>query len=146
MSRLPPLSPELLSGGAKELLEGVGRKLGMVPNMMRTMANSSAALDGYLQLNSALARGVLSAKVREQIALAVAEDQKLKEAEKNLAQSQPHDPNVVPASAKVPDEPPAAENAPGENPSGNVNATNVQPNNYYYNNNSRRRGLFRRRS
>lgn len=40
---------------------------------MRTLANAPAALDGYLQLGGALAKGELNAKVREQIALAVAE-------------------------------------------------------------------------
>ena len=109
-------------------------------------AVSSSGLAYWVGVYATPAQGDETGETEEAVALAVAEDQKLKEAEKNLAQSQPRDPNVVPASAEVPDEPPAAENAPGENPSGNVNATNAQPNNYYYNNNSRRRGLFRRRS
>jgi uncharacterized peroxidase-related enzyme len=45
----------------------------MVPNMTRAMATAPAVLDGYLQFSGALAQGALSAKVREQIALAVAE-------------------------------------------------------------------------
>lgn len=45
----------------------------MVPNMTRAMATAPAVLDGYLQFSGALAQGTLSAKVREQIALAVAE-------------------------------------------------------------------------
>jgi uncharacterized peroxidase-related enzyme len=73
MSRLNLIAPESATGKAKDLLDAVQAKLGMVPNMMRSMANSPAVLDGYLGLSGALARGKLSAKVREQIALAVAE-------------------------------------------------------------------------
>ncbi|MDO8944316.1 MAG: carboxymuconolactone decarboxylase family protein, partial [Desulfobacterales bacterium] len=46
---------------------------GVVPNLFRVFGNSPAALEGYLNFSGALAGGVLSAKVREQIALAVAE-------------------------------------------------------------------------
>jgi uncharacterized peroxidase-related enzyme len=73
MSRVKTISPESSTGKVKELLDGVNGKLGMVPNMMREMANSPAVLEGYIQFSGALARGTLSAKVREQIALAVAE-------------------------------------------------------------------------
>src|SRR5262245_50799976 len=43
----------------------------MVPNMMRAMANAPAVLDGYLSLSGALEKGRLSARTREQLALAV---------------------------------------------------------------------------
>jgi uncharacterized peroxidase-related enzyme len=46
---------------------------GLVCNMLRTMAQSPGALEGYLQFKRALDSGVLSAKIREQIALAVAQ-------------------------------------------------------------------------
>ena len=45
----------------------------MVPNFIRTLAHSPAALEGYLSFNSALARGILPTELREQIALTVAE-------------------------------------------------------------------------
>jgi hypothetical protein len=72
-----------------------------------------------------------------------------KEAEKNVAQEQPAESNVVPGSAEAPVAGTAAvatANGTGENPAGNVNATNAQPQNYYYYypQNNRRRGLFRR--
>jgi alkylhydroperoxidase family enzyme len=54
-------------------LEGVKRQLGVVPNMFRLIANSPAALESYLGLNSALNKGALPAATRERIALAVAE-------------------------------------------------------------------------
>jgi uncharacterized peroxidase-related enzyme len=67
------MDPNNASGKAKQLLDGVQATLGMTPNLMRTMANSPAVLEGYLNLNTALGRGRISAKVREQIALAVAQ-------------------------------------------------------------------------
>ena len=73
MARLTPISPEAASGRARELLEAVKGRLGLVPNMTRAMANSPAALDGYLLFSGVLSEGALPAKVREQIALAVAQ-------------------------------------------------------------------------
>jgi len=73
MSRIPTIEREEATGKAKELLNGVQAKLGMTPNMMKAMANSPAVLDAYLQFSGSLGRGELSAKTREQIALAVAE-------------------------------------------------------------------------
>jgi len=73
MTRLTTVDPATATGDTKELLDAVKHTLGMVPNMTRAMATSRAALDAYLQLSGALAKGTLSARVREQIALAVAE-------------------------------------------------------------------------
>ena len=73
MARLTQISPEAASGRARELLDAVEDRLGLVPNMTRAMANSPAALDGYLQLSGALGKGALPARFREQIALAVAQ-------------------------------------------------------------------------
>ena len=71
MSRFTQIAPETAIGKTKELLDGVKSKLGLVPNMTRAMANSPAVLNAYLQFSGALAAGSLSAKNREQIALAV---------------------------------------------------------------------------
>ena len=73
MSRLQQIQPASSTGKAKELLDAVQGKLGLVPNMTRAMVNSPAVLDGYLSLSGALSKGGLSAKIREQIALVVAE-------------------------------------------------------------------------
>jgi uncharacterized peroxidase-related enzyme len=73
MPRLPAIDPTTATGSAKQLLDGVEARLGQVPNMVRGLANSPAALRGYLGLNGALAGGSLGAQLREQIALAVAE-------------------------------------------------------------------------
>ncbi len=45
----------------------------MTPNLVRVFANSPAVLQGYLGLNEGLGKGTLDVKVREQIALTVAE-------------------------------------------------------------------------
>jgi uncharacterized peroxidase-related enzyme len=73
MARITQIDPETATGRAKDLLDAVKEKLGLVPNMARAMANAPAALDGYLQLRGALGKGTLPAKVREQIALAVSQ-------------------------------------------------------------------------
>ena len=71
MPRLHQIAPEAATGKAKELLDAVKGKLGLVPNITRAMANAPAVLEGYLGLSGALGKGSLSAKSREQIALAV---------------------------------------------------------------------------
>ena len=73
MSRIRPVDPNTASDAAKRLFAGVQKQLGLVPNMMRTMAQSPAVLDGYLVFGAALRRGLLSPAQQEQIALAVAE-------------------------------------------------------------------------
>jgi uncharacterized peroxidase-related enzyme len=74
VSRIPTFaSIEASPAAAQPLLEAVKGQLGSVPNMFRVIANSPAALDGYLALNSALARGQLDPRLRTRIAMAVAE-------------------------------------------------------------------------
>jgi uncharacterized peroxidase-related enzyme len=72
MSRLPTIDPAHATGKTKELLSAVQAKLGLTPNMTRVMANSPAVLEGYLNFSGALGN-TLSAKLREQIALVIAE-------------------------------------------------------------------------
>jgi uncharacterized peroxidase-related enzyme len=76
MPRLKALDPETTTGKSKELFNAIQGKLGMVPNMMRTMGNSPAVLNGYLLLNSALGEGSLGGKLGELIALTVANTNK----------------------------------------------------------------------
>ena len=57
MTRIQAIAPENATGKAKELLTAVNGKLGMVPNMARTMANAPAVLDGYLAFSGSLAKG-----------------------------------------------------------------------------------------
>jgi uncharacterized peroxidase-related enzyme len=73
MTRIQPVSYERSTGKAKELLDAVKAKLGITPNMMKTMAQSPAVLEAYLNFSGALGGGNLSARMREQIALISAE-------------------------------------------------------------------------
>lgn len=73
MSRIPSLTDDQASAEAAPLLKAVQAKLGMVPNMIRTIANSPAALRGYLSLSEALGSGSFNGAERETIALAVAQ-------------------------------------------------------------------------
>jgi uncharacterized peroxidase-related enzyme len=73
MSRLPLVEATNAPGRAKQLLQGVQAKLNITPNFLRAMANSPAVLDGYLALSGALANGSLPARIREEIALSVGE-------------------------------------------------------------------------
>ncbi len=72
MQKITAIKHEKSTGKVKELLDGVNAKLGFVPNMMATMASSPAVLEGYLNFSGALGSS-LNAKLREQIALTVAE-------------------------------------------------------------------------
>lgn len=72
MQRIAALDPENTTGKSKELFDAVQNKLGMVPNMMRTMGNSAAVLNGYLSFSGALSESSIGAKLGELIALTVA--------------------------------------------------------------------------
>jgi alkylhydroperoxidase family enzyme len=72
MPRLNSVKPEDATGKTKELLDLVQQRTGRIPNMVRLMANSPAALGGYLNLATALAGSTLSAEVRDSVAILVA--------------------------------------------------------------------------
>ncbi len=73
MSRVHVIDPQTATGEAKLLLDAVQSDLGMVPNFIRVLANSPAALEAFLGLHGITGAGELDAKTRERIALAVAE-------------------------------------------------------------------------
>jgi uncharacterized peroxidase-related enzyme len=74
MSRLPtPATIESAPAASQPMLKAVRQQLGFAPNLFRLVASSPAALEGYLGLSGALAKGELPAPTRERIALAVAE-------------------------------------------------------------------------
>ncbi|MFW5330617.1 carboxymuconolactone decarboxylase family protein [Hydrogenophaga sp. ZJX-1] len=74
MSRiLTPANIEAAPVAAQAQLEAVNQQLGVVPNLFRLIANSPSALEGYLGMSGALAKGSLPAQTRERIALAVAQ-------------------------------------------------------------------------
>ncbi|MFF5209221.1 carboxymuconolactone decarboxylase family protein [Streptosporangium sp. NPDC000396] len=69
MPRLPQLTDEPTG-----LLDETRRQLGRVPNLYAALANGPAALSGYLAMRDHLTKGVLTVRLREQIALLVAQD------------------------------------------------------------------------
>jgi uncharacterized peroxidase-related enzyme len=74
MSRLPiPATIDAAPAASRPLLDAVKKQLGVAPNLFRMVATSPAALEGYVGLSGALAKGALPAATRERIALAVAE-------------------------------------------------------------------------
>jgi uncharacterized peroxidase-related enzyme len=73
MQRITPISLQAAQGRAKELLDAVKARLGIVPNMTRSMAVAPPVLEAYLGFVRALDHGVLPPRVREQLALDVAE-------------------------------------------------------------------------
>jgi len=73
MQRLPAIDPRMATGETKKALDEVEARLGNSPNVMRTIANSPAALLGYLALDSALSAGTLDPRLRARVALAVGE-------------------------------------------------------------------------
>jgi uncharacterized peroxidase-related enzyme len=73
MQRITAINPAEATGKTKKLLDGVQAKLGMTPNLMKTLASAPAALEAYLNFGAALGTGALDAKFREQISIAVAQ-------------------------------------------------------------------------
>ncbi len=72
MSRIPPVDRNTTTDSVRRNFDAVQQQLGVVPNMMRTMAQSPSVLEGFLGLRAALTRGRLPVALHEQIALAVA--------------------------------------------------------------------------
>ncbi|MEM7052073.1 MAG: peroxidase-related enzyme [Acidobacteriota bacterium] len=73
MSRINPIQPETASAEARQILDQVKAKMGGVPNILGTMAQAPAVAQAYLGFSGALGEGALDAKLRELIALTVAE-------------------------------------------------------------------------
>lgn len=73
MSRLAVHDPAAAPEASRPLLEGVRRGLGIVPNLMRVVASSPAALKGYLAFSGALGADGLPPQLRERLAITIAE-------------------------------------------------------------------------
>jgi len=69
--RIPALTVAQAEPSTRTTLEGIGRRLGRVPNLHATFAHAPAVLDGYLAFHQALGRGRLTARQRELLALAI---------------------------------------------------------------------------
>jgi uncharacterized peroxidase-related enzyme len=73
MTRIVTPTADNTPAASMPLLDAVNKQLGVIPNLMKVVGNSPAALEGYLSLSGALGKGTLGAKTGERIALAVAE-------------------------------------------------------------------------
>jgi uncharacterized peroxidase-related enzyme len=73
MSRIEAIDPATTTGHVKNMLDGVQRGLGVLPNMFRVAAQSPAALEALTGLFGALSEGRLPGKAREAVALTVSE-------------------------------------------------------------------------
>lgn len=73
MPRINTINAENVSAEQQQILANVKKGLGLVPNLVATLAQSTAAAHGYLAFSGALAKGSLPKKLQEQIALVVGE-------------------------------------------------------------------------
>lgn len=73
MSRIVIPTADQVPAASRPVLDSVNKQLGVVPNLMKVLGNSPAALSGYWSLGGALGKGRLGARTGERIALAVAE-------------------------------------------------------------------------
>lgn len=72
MPRIQPLSVETAEGRSQKLLIEIERETGGVPNILGTMARSSAVLHSYLSFAGAIKSGSLGPELRECVAMTVA--------------------------------------------------------------------------
>ncbi len=73
MARLSVVTPHQASGRVKELFDGIHASAGMIPNIYQGVANSTAALEGLLQLGKVLATGQLIGAEIEAVKLVVSQ-------------------------------------------------------------------------
>lgn len=76
MATIDMIQTRNASASVREILDGVEESQGLVPNLVRTLAHSPAALRGFLALGSALEEGALTPQMRERVALTVSEANK----------------------------------------------------------------------
>ena len=72
MARLDSIEPDQATGEARDLLQGVQRQIGEVPNVFKVMALSPPVLKGYLAMSRSLTEAGLDPALREQVAVAIA--------------------------------------------------------------------------
>lgn len=70
--RIPPVDPATAIGTNKKNFDILKSALGFIPNMALAMAQSPAALDGYMGLSVALIKGRLGKRLGEELALTLA--------------------------------------------------------------------------
>lgn len=73
MPRINPVNPAATDADTGATLGAIKAKIGMVPNLYATFAQSPAVLNGFLALSDALSKGALTAGQRAIVALATAQ-------------------------------------------------------------------------
>ena len=73
MSRIPTVRKETASPEQAELFAAIESKLGVVPNFLKVLAQSPAALRAFLGFHEITATGELAGQTKERIALALAQ-------------------------------------------------------------------------
>src|SRR5512137_339218 len=73
MERIAPLALEDASGKVRALLDIARDRWGMIPNVLKTLANSEAALEAWVHFTIAMEGTSLTAELREKVSLAVSE-------------------------------------------------------------------------
>jgi uncharacterized peroxidase-related enzyme len=72
MQNLKSMDPAVATGKTKQIFDSLQSALGTVPNLMKVLANSPAALNAYISFGRAIEGGQLPPALREQIAITVA--------------------------------------------------------------------------
>ena len=73
MSTVKPLTREQANPAVQPIFDVLKSKVGMVPNLYATIANSPTTLPAYLAFDEALSKGVFTAKERQAIFLVVSQ-------------------------------------------------------------------------
>lgn len=73
MSRINLVTKDTANADQSELLDAIQAKLGTVPNFLKVLANSPAALRAFLGLYAIAENGSLDPKTRERIAVSIAQ-------------------------------------------------------------------------
>lgn len=73
MSRISTIAESTATAEQLAILAAVKQSMGLVPNLVSTLAQSPAAATAYLSFSGSLAKGSLNGQIRELIALAVGE-------------------------------------------------------------------------
>ena len=71
MARIKLIDPAQATGKSKDLLVALQNSIKSVPNLAKALANSPQAVKAWMELEGALSRGSLDAKLRQELALVV---------------------------------------------------------------------------
>lgn len=73
MTRIQPVDRNSADPAVVEWLDSIRKKMGMVPNLISTMAQSPAVAKAYVGFSQTLSKGTLPPRLHDQLSLAVGE-------------------------------------------------------------------------